>query len=109
MKAFLEGVHKGTGGSPKFTWVSADFLEKMKVAAWSDMPVWVPGNVGLTQLNNAKAVAAGLTFRPVSSTAKDTLAWFKTLPEDRRGKLATGITADKEQELLAAWHAKKQG
>jgi 2'-hydroxyisoflavone reductase len=42
----------------------------------------------------------------VAATAKDTLAWFKTLPEDRRGKLQAGITMEKEKELLAAWHAK---
>jgi len=112
MKKFLEGVHKGAGGTAKFTWVSADFLEKKEVSPWSDLPVWVPrgdGGVGMTQLSCAKAIAAGLTFRPVANTAKDTLAWFKTLPEDRRGKLAAGITADKETELLAAWHAEKKG
>jgi len=112
MKAFLDGVHKGTGGSPKLTWVAADFLEKKNVAPWTDLPVWVPrgnGDVGFTQLNCAKAIAAGLAFRPVSNTAKDTLAWFKTLPEDRRGKLAAGITVEREKELLAAWHAEKKG
>jgi len=112
MKKFLEGVHKGSGGNAKFTWVSADFLERKEVAPWSDLPVWVPrgaGDVGITQLSCAKAIAAGLAFRPVATTAKDTLAWFKTLPEDRRGKLAAGISADKETQLLAAWHAEKKG
>lgn len=106
MKTFLDGVKKGTGGDAKFTWVSADFLKKKDVAPWSDIPVWVPGDPGFTQISNAKAVGAGLTFRSVSATAKDTLAWHKTLPQDRRGKLQAGISADKEKELLAAWHAK---
>jgi 2'-hydroxyisoflavone reductase len=105
MKAFLDGVKKGVGGDAKFTWVSADFLEKKEVAPWSDMPVWVPGHEGITQLSNAKAVGAGLTFRSVAASAKDTLAWYKTLAQDRRGKLLAGISADKEKELLAAWHA----
>ena len=111
MKAFLEGVKKGTGGNATFTWVSSDFLEKHEVAPWKDLPVWVPndGEVGFTQISSAKAIAAGLTFRSVAATAKDTLAWFKTLPEDRRGKLQAGITMDKEKELLAAWHAGKAG
>lgn len=106
MKGFLEGVKKGTGGDAKFTWVSTEFLEKNEVAPWSDLPVWVPGNPGFTQLDNAKAVGAGLKFRPVAATAKDTLAWHKMRPQDRRGKLAAGISAEKEKELLAAWHAR---
>jgi 2'-hydroxyisoflavone reductase len=106
MKAMLEGIKKGTGGDAKFTWVSSDFLEKKAVAPWSDLPVWVPGDAGFTQLNNAKAVGAGLAFLPVATTAADTLAWYKSLPSDRRGKLLAGISAEKERELLAAWHAK---
>lgn len=112
MKAFLDGVKKGTGGDARFTWVATDFLEKKEVAPWSDLPVWVPGKngeEGFTRINCAKAIAAGLTFRPVAITAKDTLAWFRTLPEDRRGKLLAGITAEKEKELLAAWHASETG
>jgi 2'-hydroxyisoflavone reductase len=112
MKMMLEGIKKGTGGDAKFMWVSTEFLEKNEVAPWRDLPVWIPsrnGEQGFAQINCAKAIAAGLSFRPVAATAKDTLAWFKTLPEDRRGKLLAGITADKEKELLAAWHAVKAG
>ncbi len=108
MKEMLDGIKTGTGGKANFTWVSADFLEAKQVAPWSELPVWVPsrnGAEGFTQISAAKAIAAGLTFRSVSVTAKDTLAWYKTLPEDRRGKLLAGISADKERELLAAWHA----
>jgi 2'-hydroxyisoflavone reductase len=109
MKKMLEGIKKGVGGDAQFTWVSTEFLEKQNVAPWSDLPVWVPsrgGEEGFAEISCKKAIAAGLTFRPVSSTAKDTLAWFRTLPEDRRGKLGAGITSEKEAELLAAWHAK---
>jgi 2'-hydroxyisoflavone reductase len=110
MKKMLEGIKKGVGGDAKFTWVSTEFLEKQNVAPWSDLPVWVPsrgGEEGFAEINCKKAIAAGLAFRPVSATAKDTLAWFRTLPEDRRGKLGAGITAEKETELLTAWRAAK--
>jgi len=112
MKKMLEGIKKGTGGDARFTWVSTAFLESKKVAPWSDLPVWVPsqnGEEGFTQISCAKAIVAGLTFRPVAATAKDTLAWYKTLPPDRRGKLSAGISADREKELLADWHAEKKG
>jgi 2'-hydroxyisoflavone reductase len=111
MKKMLEGIKKGTGGDATFTWVSTEFLESRKIAPWKDLPVWIPsqnGDEGFTQISCAKAIKAGLTFRPVAATAKDTLAWYKTLPEDRRGKLGAGISAVKEKELLAAWHVEKK-
>ncbi len=112
MKTFLDTVMKGVGGEARLTWVPADFLEKQGVAAWSDMPVWVPsrgGEEGFTAIDCRKAIAAGLKFRPGTETARDTLKWFKTLPEDRRGKLAAGLTADRERDVLAAWHAEDKG
>jgi 2'-hydroxyisoflavone reductase len=52
-----------------------------------------------------KAVAAGLSYRPLAVTARDTIDWFKTLPEARRSKLRAGLPADREAQALAAWHA----
>jgi 2'-hydroxyisoflavone reductase len=79
------------------------------------MPVWVPpvGNsAGFTRRSNAKALAKGLTFRPLAVTTKDTLDWYKTRPEADRMKMdegaVAGIPASKEAEVLAAWHAKQK-
>jgi len=58
--------------------------------------------------SNARAVAAGLRFRPPVTTVRDTLAWFKTLPPERQEKLRAGIPPEREAELLALW-AKAQG
>jgi 2'-hydroxyisoflavone reductase len=65
---------------------------------------------GFLRRSNAKALAAGLTFRPLAVTAKDTLDWHKTRPEAERtatlqGAIA-GIPPEKEAEVLAAWKAK---
>src|SRR4051812_2027090 len=43
MKSFLDGVSTGVQAHPKLTWVSAKFLDDHQVHAWSDQPVWVPG------------------------------------------------------------------
>src|SRR6185369_10223332 len=102
-----------------FTWVPADFLRAQQIRSWSgtnSMPVWVnpAGNsVGFSRKSNAKAVAKGLTFRPLAVTARDTLAWAKTRPAEQQqalaeGKLA-GLSRAKEAEVLAAWKAKKEG
>ena len=76
------------------------------------MPIWLPpeGGGGFLRRSIAKAVAAGLTFRPLAVTAKDTLDWHKTRPEAEQkatleGAIA-GIPPAKEAEVLAAWKAK---
>ena len=34
---------------------------------------------------------------------RDTLVWFKSLPQDRQSKMRAGLTPDRETEVLAAW------
>jgi 2'-hydroxyisoflavone reductase len=90
----------------EFTWVPASFLAQQKVEAWSDMPVWAGDELGLARTKINHALAKGLTFRPLAETARDTLAWFKSLPQDRQSKLRAGLTPEREAEVLAAWHKK---
>jgi 2'-hydroxyisoflavone reductase len=102
----FHGIKNVTKSSATFTWVNADFLEQQKVAPWSDMPVWLPPRgeeAGGNQVSNKRAIAKGLTFRRLPDTARDTLAWFKSLPQDRQSKLKAGLSAEREAEVLAAW------
>jgi 2'-hydroxyisoflavone reductase len=103
----LEGIKNALGSKAKFTWIPADFLEKSKVEPWSDMPVWVPPageDGGLGQISIRRALEKGLTFRPLAVTARDTLAWFKSLSKERQQKLLAGIPPEREAEVLLAWH-----
>ena len=107
MGEMLEGIRTGVKSDAKFTWANAEFLEQHKVSPWSDMPVWIPpqgemGGMGRTSI--AKALEKGLTFRPLAVTAGDTLAYFKSLPEDRQKQLKAGLSPEREKEVLAAWH-----
>ena len=61
---------------------------------------------GFAKVSNARALKAGLNFRPIADTAKATLDWFRTLPEDRRAKLRAGISPEREAKVLAAWKAR---
>ena len=112
MGAMLDACKTTSKSDASFTWVDADFLEKAKVQPWSDMPVWVPSRgdtAGFARVSNARALKAGLAFRPIATTARDTLAWFRGLPEARRSKLRAGITPEREAEVLAAWRARPKG
>ena len=109
----LYGIKAVTTAGAQFTWVPAPFLEEQKIRPWRDMTVWIPPSrsAGFMTRNCAKAIAAGLTFRPLAVTAKDTLDWNKTRPEAELKAIADGavggISAAREAEVLAAWKAKK--
>jgi 2'-hydroxyisoflavone reductase len=100
----LDQIKGALKSDAKFTWVPAEFLGQQKVEAWSDMPVWAGDESGLARTNINRALGKGLTFRPLTETARDTLAWFKSQPQDRQSKMKAGITPEREAEVLAAWH-----
>jgi 2'-hydroxyisoflavone reductase len=111
MKSVLDECNRALGGKAQLTWVDADFLDKHEVGGWSDMPMWIDNKgeyAGFGTMQNARAVKAGLVFRPIGDTAKDTVAWLQTLPEDQRGKArSSGIKPDKEAKVLSAWKARR--
>jgi 2'-hydroxyisoflavone reductase len=107
----LHGIKTALDAKADFTWVNTDFLEKQKVAPWSDMPVWMPprGETGgMSRTSIKRALEKGLTFRPLAETARDTLAWFKSQKPERQAKLRAGLAPEREKEVLAAWHAQQK-
>ena len=109
MAEMLYGIRAATSANVSFTWVNADFLEQHEVRPWSHMPTWRPpreGMQGFSRVNCSKAIAAGLTFRPLAETASDTITWFKTLPAERQSEMGAGLSAEREVEVLAAWQAR---
>jgi len=71
------------------------------------MPVWAGDELGVARTNISRALSKGLIFRPLAETAPDTLAWFKSLPQDRQSKMHAGLTNEREAEVLAAWKKQK--
>jgi 2'-hydroxyisoflavone reductase len=108
MDAMLRGCQAVTGGNATYTHVTAEFVEEHKV---EELPIWVPSKdspyAGYGQVSNARAIAAGLTYRPLATTVTELMAWFRSLPAERQATLKTGITRVREAELLKAWHARK--
>jgi 2'-hydroxyisoflavone reductase len=98
-----------TGSAASFTYVADEWLEEQGVAAWTELPLWVPRREGPSVFahHNEAAEAAGLRWRPLADTVADTWAWLESLPERWRPSPRTpGLAADKEAALLAAWHAR---
>jgi 2'-hydroxyisoflavone reductase len=53
---------------------------------------------GIEQINCSKAISAGLTFRDVSVTVKDTIDWFSSMPAGYVMK--AGLTEEAEKKII---------
>jgi 2'-hydroxyisoflavone reductase len=99
----LEVSKQVSNSDADFKWASVDFLNRNKVEAWSDLPTWVPDDeesIGFSRIDVSKAIGAGLRFRPLEETVRDTLAWAQTRPADHEWR--AGLTAEREAQVLAA-------
>ena len=104
----LAACQEHAAAKSTLTWVDKQFLASQQVEAGAALPIWVPpgepGFEGFAQVSAQKAIDTGLTTRSISETVRDTLAWWRELPEERRSKPRAGMTREREAELLAAWH-----
>jgi 2'-hydroxyisoflavone reductase len=107
MESLLEACRSVSGSAARFTWVPEQFLLDHQVGPWMELPLWVPesdpDNAGFFAFSSQKAIDAGLHFRPVAETARDTLAWDATRPADQPWR--AGLDPQREQNLLAEWHS----
>ncbi len=100
----LETSRRVSGSDAAFVWVDSEFLLKQGVQPWMEMPLWIgesPEYAGFARVSCSRAVADGLTYRPLAETIQDTLDWAASRPEDYEWR--AGLTAEKEAELLNKW------
>lgn len=105
----LEGVREGVESDATFTWMDTEFLQQQGVRAYSHMPLWMPAvgrNLGFNRFDLTRSWEAGLKYRPLPVTAKDTLDYHFTRPEERQARLRAGITAEREAELFTLWYSR---
>jgi len=91
-----------TGADMQPTWVETDFLNAQSVT----LPIWEDpkGEMAtLMAVDGSRAAAAGLVNRPTRETARDTVAWWRSLPADRSASMRAGLSPEREAELLAQW------
>jgi 2'-hydroxyisoflavone reductase len=106
MASMLEQIGSVIESEYELTWVPEAFLEEQGVQPWSDLPAWIPGDP-LMFVDVRDAVAAGLTYRPISVTARDLLVWDKARPEEERANRRFGMSREREREVLDALHASR--
>lgn len=106
---FLEAARQAIDPTIKYTWIE-DYAFLEAHAIMDSIPwLMLKGNdLHATSPRNDRAVAAGLQFRPIADTVKDTLAWWPSVPEARRTSPGFSITPELEAKALADWHARPQ-
>ncbi|MFC4063102.1 NAD-dependent epimerase/dehydratase family protein [Planomonospora corallina] len=109
-RGFLEECRAATGSHAELAWVDDGFLLERGVQPWVELPLWAPADpafAGVWLPSSAKALAAGLTCRPVAETVRDTWEWLRDVPVERRSfgneRMRHGIDPDKEAGILAEW------
>jgi 2'-hydroxyisoflavone reductase len=72
----LDECKAASGSEARFVWVSDEVLRERGAEPF-DLPFWNPDpdSVGFFAIDSSKAVARGLSFRPLVETARDTLRW----------------------------------
>ena len=117
MGRFLEECRSVSGSDARLTWVDERFLVERGVESWSELPLWIPEGDETHRYfmanNIDKALAAGLAFRPLAETIRDTLAWQsrnEVTTADKPGVPVPDVTLrpERERELLEEWHKERQ-
>ena len=108
IRAFVEGAARALDAKVTFTQVDDyEFLAEHKIQGMVPWVLPTGNNFGHTAISNARAKAAGLGFRPMATTVRDTLAWWPSVPEARRTAPRFALTPEQEATVLAAWKARK--
>jgi 2'-hydroxyisoflavone reductase len=75
------------------------------------VPLWLPegddDNRYFLGVSIEKALKAGLGFRPLSETVRDTLEWDLNRPSDTQRR--AGLAREREREVLDAWRVQSGG
>jgi 2'-hydroxyisoflavone reductase len=108
----LERIRAAVAGDAELVWAGERFLVDAGVEPFQELPLWLapgvdPDWAGFFGLDVSRALAAGLRFRPLEETARDTLAWAQAETPGAKDvgvpMAPAGLDPARERELLAAW------
>jgi 2'-hydroxyisoflavone reductase len=102
MGQLLEDSLAVTASAVEPVWIPQDFLADMGMNPGAQLPAWT-GSQAFLSVNADRALAAGFQHRPERETVRDLMAWWDTLPEERRNGLRVGPDAESEAEVIAAY------
>ena len=105
--ALVHGIRAITSAAVSFTWVDWDFLGERGLHPQDPLPFWQPPRgryLNYGRMDSSRAIAAGLRFRPLAVTARQTLDWHRSREDLGRYQLRV-FSRDVEARVLAEWKA----
>jgi 2'-hydroxyisoflavone reductase len=110
MSRLLEACVEVGGAGTNIVWAGVRFLRERSLHesgehGWEQLPYWYTEEPGFSAFDVSKALAAGLSLRPLAETILDTLAWDRTRVQT--WPMGAGIAPDRERELLAELEAER--
>jgi 2'-hydroxyisoflavone reductase len=109
MQEFVHGVRAATSSEVTWTWIEDyEFLQAHRLGFAIPWIMPVDDHVGSQRIDVSKAVASGLTYRPIALTAMETLKWWHSdaLTDERRANARFVLSEEREATILAAWEAR---
>lgn len=107
MGGLLESCVRVTGGKAELHWRSPESVLAAGAEPWTGLPVWLPPGADFDHMHRSdvsRALATGLSCRPVGETVDDTWDWLRQLGGKapiRPDRPAKGVDAEMEARLLA--------
>lgn len=109
MGGLLEACAKVTGTAAELRWTSPGTVLAAGIEPWGQLPVWTPPGSdlhdALQRADVSRALATGLTCRPVEDTVADTWSWLRDLggtAPRRPDRPPVGLDPQTEARVLAA-------
>ncbi|MFE9672933.1 NAD-dependent epimerase/dehydratase family protein [Streptomyces sp. NPDC006259] len=109
MGALLEACVRVTGGPAELRWTAPETVLDAGIEPWTHLPVWVPPGSdmhdALHSADVSRAVATGLTCRPVGETVADTWRWLQEIGGEaprRPDRPRNGLDPELEAKVLGA-------
>jgi len=100
----LRRIATAVGGDARLVPVPSEKLQQHEVRFWTELPLCLgDGSDATMRCDVSKIVDAGLTFRSLEETAKDTLAFAMSRGEDHPWR--NGLPKEKEARLLESVRA----
>jgi 2'-hydroxyisoflavone reductase len=101
-REMLETCQRAVGGAGRIVWLSDEFLIHHEVGEWMELPLWIadPQWRGLHEADVSRALAAGLSLRPLDATVRGAF-------EQADPTADAGLSPEREVELLTAWRASR--
>jgi 2'-hydroxyisoflavone reductase len=91
---------EATGSAATVLPIASADLEAAGVDGWNQLPFWLaPDEYGIMQINVERALVAGLRFRSLATTVRDTYAWLRASGHPRR----VAFPPELERALIEKW------